>query len=286
MKETTLSLDNGGALHVYDGAPGAAGLAVFWLHGTPNLGPPPAPLFADAERLGLRWLGYDRPGYGGSTPRPGRDVASAASDVASIADRLGIERFAVMGHSGGGPHALACAALLPERVVAAISVAGLAPYGVAGLDWFAGMTPSGRANLRAALAGRDAKVAYEAARPEFDTTMFTDADWAALAGPWGWLESVVEPAMANGPDGLIDDDMAYVRPWGVDCAQVARPVLLIHGARDRVVPGSHGTWLARHCPTAELWLQPEDGHISVLNAAPRALMWLRDLAGGQGGRAS
>lgn len=273
--EHDVALDDGHTLHVYEAdAADDGALPVFWLHGTPNIGPPPAPLFADAARLNLRWLGYDRPGYGGSTPRPGRDVASAACDVRAIADHLGIGRFAVIGHSGGGPHALACAALLPDRVAAAVSVAGLAPFGVKDIDWFAGMHPSGVASLRAALAGRAAKEAFEAARPEFDPAMFTDADWAALAGPWGWFESVVEPAKAQGPGGLIADDLAYVAPWGFDSAAITRPVLLLHGADDRVVPASHSVWLARHCSTAELWLQSGDGHISVLGAAARALAWV------------
>lgn len=280
MTEADLVLDDGRTVHFHVQAPSDGDrLAVFWLHGTPNIGPPPAPLFADAARLGLRWIGYDRPGYGGSTPREGRNVASAAHDVARIADRLGIDRFAVVGHSGGGPHALACAALLPDRVLAAVSIAGLAPYGAAGLDWFAGMRPSGVAGLRAARAGRLEKAVYEAASPDFDRESFIEADRAALAGPWSWFGGVVGPALAGGPGGLIDDDIAYVSPWGFDCTRISRPVLLLHGGRDRMVPNSHAEWLARHCPSATLWLQPEDGHISVLNAAPRALEWLSERVG-------
>lgn len=115
VRETDLELRDARTLHAYDTGDDGR-LAVFWHHGTPNIGTPPEPLFAAADRLGIRWVSYDRPGYGGSTPHRGRDVASAAADVSSAADALGIDRFAVMSHSGGGPHALARAALLPDRV--------------------------------------------------------------------------------------------------------------------------------------------------------------------------
>ena len=150
ITETDLELVDGRTLHVYDAPPDDADarLTVFWHHGTPNTGAPPEPLLPAAAQRTIRWVSHDRPGYGGSTPQPGRDVASAATDVAAIADALGIERFAVMGHSGGGPHALACAALLPERVLGAVIVAGLAPFQAEGLDWFAGMAAAGAAELR------------------------------------------------------------------------------------------------------------------------------------------
>jgi pimeloyl-ACP methyl ester carboxylesterase len=276
VTEVDLELGDGRTLHTYDtGADGATGrLTVFWHHGTPNIGAPPVPLFPAAERLGIRWVSYDRPGYGGSNPHRGRDVASAAFYVSSIADALGIDRFAVMGHSGGGPHALACGALLPERVLGVVSAAGLAPFGAEGLDWFAGMAASGVASLRAAAEGRASKERYEASGVEYDPE-FTPADQAALAGAWSWLGDVVGPAVKAGPGGLIDDDLAYVAPWGFDPAQVIAPVLFLHGGRDRVVPSSHSEWLARRCPSAELRLSADDGHISVLNSATSAMDWLR-----------
>ncbi|MFF2851768.1 alpha/beta fold hydrolase [Streptomyces sp. NPDC058001] len=273
VREGDVELGGGRRGRFYDS--GGDGTVVFWHHGTPNIGAPPAPLFPASSRLGIRWVSYDRPGYGGSSARSGRDVASVAGDVALVADALGIERFAVMGHSGGGPHALGCAALLPERVTGVVSVAGLAPFDAEGLDWFAGMSASGVAGLRAAVAGREAKEAYEASA-EFDPEMFTPADHAALDGVWSWFEKVVGPALASGPGGLIDDDLAYVAPWGFDPGQVTAPVLLLHGAQDRIAPVAHARWLADRCASAELRVSASDGHISVLDRAATALTWLTE----------
>lgn len=272
MIETELTLADGRTLHAYDTGPDG-GLPILWHHGTPNIGAPPVPLLPAAERLGFRWVSYDRPGYGGSTPEPGRDVGSAAAYATAVADALGIDRFAVVGHSGGSSHALACAALLPDRVLGVVSIAGLAPYGAEGLDWFGGMSEAGEASLRAAVAGRAAKEAYEASS-DVDDPGFVPADSAALAGVWSWFEDVVRPALAGGPGGLIDDDLAYVAPWRCDPADVVAPVLLLHGDQDRVVPAAHGRWLAGRCPSAELRLGPGDGHISVLRSAEAALDWL------------
>jgi pimeloyl-ACP methyl ester carboxylesterase len=271
--ELDLELPDGRGLHAYDTDPGHDARAVMWHHGTPNIGLPPEPLFAMSEQLGVRWVSYDRPGYGGSTRRPGRDLAAAAADAAAVADALRIERFAVMGHSGGGSHALAVAALLPERVLGAVSVSGLAPYGVDGLDWFAGMADPGVASLRAALAGREAKERYEAGATEGDPG-FIAADMEALAGEWSWFGKVVGPALAAGMDGLVDDDLAYVAPWACDPSAISVPTLIVHGDRDRIVPSAHGEWLERHIPGAECWLRTDDGHISVLRSGAAALEWL------------
>src|SRR5215211_2679405 len=278
VTETDLKLGDGRTLHAYDtGADDAAGrLAVFWHHGSPNIGAPPEPLFSAADRLGIRWVSYDRPGYGGSTPRPNRDVASAAADVSAVADALGIERFALMGHSGGGSHALACAALLQERVLDVVVVAGMAPFGAEGLDWFEGFGPAGVAELRAAAAGR-AALEKHLAQSE-DEPEFTPEDEAALAGEWSWFDDVVDSALAGGMGGFIDDDLAGVGAWGFDPADVVAPALFLHGGRDRVVPSSHGEWLARRCPSAELWLRPDDGHITILDQGAAAMAWLREHA--------
>jgi pimeloyl-ACP methyl ester carboxylesterase len=215
VTETDLRLRDGRTLHAYDAAAdgGATRLAVLWHHGTPNRGAPPEPLFPAAARHGIRWVSYDRPGYGGSTPNPGRDVASAAADVASIADAFGIERFAAMGHSGGGMYALACGGLLAERVLGVVCTSGLAPFDAQGLDWFAGMAAAGAAELRAATRGR-AALEDHFASTDYDPEQVTPADHAALSGPWAWLVAVAEQALEGDPRGMPDDDLAYVTPWG------------------------------------------------------------------------
>lgn len=271
--ELDIELPGGRVIHAYQ-QDFEADTYVLWHHGTPNIGAPPRPLFTASARLGLGWFSYDRPGYGGSSPLPGRDVASAAEDAAAVADALEISRFAVAGHSGGGPHALACAALLPDRVAAAFISSGLAPLSAGGLDWFAGMVPSGEASLRAALEGQDAKERYETSGVEYDPE-FTASDLAALSGAWSWLDDVVGPAIEAGPGGLIADDLAYVKPWGFDPGEILVPVLFMHGGKDRIVPSSHGEWLAGRCPAGELRLLPDDGHISILNSSLAALEWLR-----------
>lgn len=279
VTETDLVLDDGRTLHIYDTGTGdgTTGLAVFWQHGTPSTGAPPEPLFAAAAERGIRWVSHDRPGYGVSTARPGRDVASTAADVASIANALGIDRFAVMGDSGGGPHALACAAVLAGRVLATVCISAPAPFDAEGLDWFAGMAAVQSAEYRAAATGRAALEAYFASA-EFDPQVFTPADLATLFGPWSWLGTVAGQALATGQGGMVDDDLAYVTPWGYHPKQITTPVLFVHGAQDRLVPSSHATWLAQRCHTAELWLRPDDGHVSILNASVMTLDWLREHA--------
>jgi pimeloyl-ACP methyl ester carboxylesterase len=260
---------DGRTVRVYDTGEGDA-LTIVWHHGSPQTGAPLDPLVEAAARRGIRLVSYARPSYGGSTPAPGRDVAAAAHDVARIADALGIERFATMGASGGGPHALACAALLGERVTAVACLASTAPY-TEEFDWFAGMVSPG--GLQAARDGRDARARF-ATTDEFDEQSFTAADWAALAGTWRSLGEDAMRAGEAGPDGLVDDDVAFVRAWGFDVAEIRAPVLFVQGGEDRVVPPAHAEWLVRRCPRGELWLRPRDGHVSVLDACPVAMDWL------------
>jgi pimeloyl-ACP methyl ester carboxylesterase len=283
IRETDVTLDDGRVLHAYetvspDGSSPGGRVPVFWQHGTPNTGAPPLPLFAAAAGSGLRWISYDRPGYNGSSPDPGRTFASAAADTAAVADALGLGRFAVMGHSSGGPNALACAALLSDRVFAVVSVSGLAPHPAGGGQgwWFEGMHPGGAARLQAARTSRAALVTNIASEG-FDPESFTPEDWAALNGDWKWFDTVVGPALDSGPGGLIEDELANAGPWGFDPRDIAVPVLLLHGDADRIVPSSHSEWLARAIPGAVLRIIKGEGHISALRRAPDALAWLGEV---------
>jgi pimeloyl-ACP methyl ester carboxylesterase len=195
--------------------------------------------------------------------------------VAAIADALGIGRFTVLGHSGGGAHALACGALLPERVIAVVSMSSTAPPDAEGLDWFAGWSRSGVAEQRAARAGRAALEAY-LPTAEFDPDTFTPGDQSALESTWSWLAEVAGQAMEEGDEGMVEDLLAGAQGWGFAPADVTVPVLLMHGDQDQMVPSAHSKWLAAHCPTAELRLAPGAGHITVLDSAPAALQWLHE----------
>lgn len=268
-------LTDGRTLRAYDAGPEAGSSPVLvWQHGSPQTGAPLEPVLAAAAARGIRVVSYARPSYGGSSPNPGRDVASAGADVAAVADAFGVDRFAVMGASGGGPHALAAGALLPDRVTGVVSIAGIAPYTDA-FDWFDGMRSPHA--LRAARAGRAARARF-AESDEFDPEQFLAADHAALEGEWSALGDDVGRAAEFGADGLIDDDVAFVSPWGFELEQVRSPVLLVHGEGDRVVPRRHAAWMLGRLPDARLWMRLDDGHVSVLGTVPDAMDWLLERA--------
>ncbi|ANJ28727.1 alpha/beta hydrolase [Agromyces aureus] len=251
-------------------ADAAGGPVLMWHHGSPQTGAPLAPVVAAAAARGIRVISYARPSYGGSSPLPDRDVGSAADDAVAVADAFGVDTFHAMGASGGGPHALAGAARHPDRVTAVVTLAGLAPF-TERFDWFAGMRAPG--GLRAAREGRAARARY-AETDEFDPEQFLPVDFAALDGAWSDLGADVGRAARWGDDGLIDDDVAFAKPWGFELGEIAVPVLVVQGEGDRVVPRTHASWNLAHLPEATLWMRLDDGHVSVLGVVPDALDWL------------
>ena len=257
-------------------------------HGTPGGATRCAPLSDAALRLGFRVLAPGRPGYGGSTPHPGRRVADVAPDTAAMLDALGVTDFVTLGWSGGGPHALACAALLPDRCRAAISMAGVAPYDASGLDWLAGMGEENVAEFGAALAGPAQLTEFmAAAEPGFATLtpdnviealgdLISDVDKKALVGAMAdYLAESARYSVSTGIAGWRDDDLAFTTPWGFDPAALTVPVSVWQGDQDRMVPFTHGQWLAAHVPGARSHLIPGEGHISLINDIDAILATLR-----------
>lgn len=245
-------------------------------NGTPNSRLLYEPGVRLAERQGIRLISYDRPGYGGSTPQPGRTVADCAQDVRAIAAGLGIERLAIWGISGGGPHALACAALLPDLVPAVGVLASFAPWGADGLDYFAGMGERNVEDMRLFFEDRvAARAKCEQDRLEFLEvsaeqlheglkTLLSPVDAAVLTGAFAqYLLDCMRSGLAPGVEGWWEDDVAFLEPWGFDFGSIRTPVLLYHGRQDRFVPFGHGEWLAGQIPGVQAQLTHDDGHLTL-----------------------
>jgi len=276
---------DGRTLRVHE-AGAADGPLVLVHQGTPMSGLLFEPHAIDAARRGVRLVAYDRPGYGGSTPAPGRSVADSVEDVRAIADALGAERLVVGGISGGGPHALACAALLPDRVAAVASLASVAPIDAEGLDWLAGMGEMNLDEFAAARQGRAALEAYLEPQARATVTaeglleglrsLLSDVDAAVLTGDLGdYLAASMREATQQGVAGWRDDDLAFDKPWGFSVEDIRVPVLLWHGEHDRFVPLTHGQWLAARIPDADARLSAEDGHLTLMQRrVPEVHEWL------------
>ena len=283
----------GGSLEVAaSGPPGALPL-VFHL-GTPGPALLFGPLLEAAARHGLRVVCYSRPGYAGSTPQPGRAVAHAAAETAAVLDAAGADSFITIGWSGGGPHALACAALLPGRCRAAVSLAGVAPYDADGLEWMAGMGEENVTEFSLALQGEQALTPFleEQARGFGHVSadqvadafggLIPEVDRASLTGDFAqFMAELCRRSVSAGIAGWRDDDLAFVRPWGFDLAAITVPVAVWQGVQDRMVPFAHGQWLAAHIPGASARLFSTEGHLSLaVGSLDRIVGDLVGLAGG------
>jgi pimeloyl-ACP methyl ester carboxylesterase len=250
-----------------------SGYPVFLLHGTPGSRLSVHLSEQTLAELGVHLITYDRPGYGQSDPYHDRPVAQAADDVRAIADAFGHETFAVLGRSGGGPHALACAALLPTQVSRVASLVGLAPYNAQNLDWLAGMTDDNRREYTAAVAGR-----AQLARVIFPQVIAqaTSSDRGVAATP-DYLKTFAAgliEAVARSLDGWAADSLALTRPWGFEPALIRVPTLLWHGVQDVFSPVSHAHWLDKRMRSATLLLSEHGSHLHAAAVQVDALRWL------------
>jgi pimeloyl-ACP methyl ester carboxylesterase len=264
-----------------------AGHPVIYLHGTPGSRVGPFPRGQVLYELGVRLISFDRPGYGGSDRMATRRVADVAADVEAIANHLEVQRFAVIGRSGGGPHALACAAMLPDRVTRAAVLVSIAPQESEGLDWFAGMAESNVHEFTTAATKPESlivELAQTAAKikadpmshvamlgselPEADRRVVADTRIRALLA-----ENFAE-ALRHSAAGWIDDALAFCSPWGFNLSDIRVPVLLWHGEDDVFSPVAHARWMAGQIPHAELRVRPDTAHFGALEVVPDVLSWL------------
>ena len=264
------------------------GVALISMHGTPG---GRITCWEDPTiyaRHGLRRLTYDRPGYGESTRLKGRTVADVVVDVEAITDVLGIDRFVVTGGSGGGPHCLATAALMPDRVIRCLAEVSIAPYPSEGLDWLAGMTQGNVEEFEAALKGEE--FYRPIAERERETTLgrlrdgradflgdgykLSEADRAQLAKHRDRIAAQFFDALATGVDGWVDDGLAFVEPWGCEVESIRVPTAVKYGRTDNLVPAAHGDWLAVHIPNAIVSVDEESGHAGDDADVERVYAWL------------
>jgi pimeloyl-ACP methyl ester carboxylesterase len=300
--QTTTAADGRTLAYAVWGDP--AGFPVLSLHGTPGCRLDRWPDEDVYRRLGARFVTHDRAGYGRSDRHRGRSIADEAADVATVADALGIDRFGVSGGSGGGPHALACAALLPDRVIRTTCRVGVAPYGEGGLDeseWLAGMDPENIKEFGWAAAGEET-LTRELEREQAAMEVRVAEDPATLLGDFDVSESDREqlrrPELAEviresaveqahmGVWGWVDDDLAIIGPWGFDVSSIATPTLVWYGRTDVLVPPTHGDWLVAHVPGCLVRVDDNSGHLGVdpeLEIAEN-IAWLRDGAAPTGAR--
>jgi pimeloyl-ACP methyl ester carboxylesterase len=261
------------------------GPVILFHHGTPGGSGQVRAMAREVHARGHRLVTSSRAGYGASTRQAGRSVADVASDTAVLLDHAGADTCLVAGWSGGGPHALACGALMPDRVRAVLSIAGAAPYDAAGLDFLAGMGDDNIEEFGEALKGEEPLRAWlDNVRPELVDVTAADVvaslgnlvppvDEAVLTGEFGEdLASQFRQAVSQGVDGWLDDDLAFTRPWGFDLGAIAVPTYVWQGSEDLMVPFAHGQWLVDQIPGVTSHLEQGEGHLSIgLGAMGRML---------------
>ena len=261
-----------------------AGLPLVFHHGTPGAATPVRVLERAAHKRGLRIVTFSRPGYGGSDRQQGRSVADVVGDVAAVLAAIDADRCVVAGESGGGPHALACAARL-GAAEAVLVIASSAPYDADGLDWMAGMGEDNVIEFTHALGGEDTlrpyllearehlKAVTAAGIVNQFRSLLPDVDRAVLTDEFGEdVASQFHEALRSGVDGWVDDDLAFTRRWGFDLAEISIPTVIWHGTADLMVPFAHGQWLVSRLPGASVHLEEGEGHLSgVLGGLGRML---------------
>jgi pimeloyl-ACP methyl ester carboxylesterase len=269
-----VDVDGGRVVDVVDAGGGGAGTLVFH-SGTP-MGPTVLePLASGAAARGLRLITPLRPGYAASTPSPGRIVADVVPDVRAALDACGVDSYVAVGHSGGGPHALACRALDP-RCAGVVTIASVAPHDADGLDFLAGMGDDNVEEFTAARTGDPALAEFVGAAGgglagidaasviEGMASLLSAADRTVLTPDVAaFLADALRTGVAAGIAGWHDDDIAFVQPWGFSLDSLTR-VSIWQGSEDLMVPFAHGRWLAEVIPTAQAHLLDGEGHMSVL----------------------
>jgi pimeloyl-ACP methyl ester carboxylesterase len=289
----TVTTDHGRTLEILTaGNPG--GFPWLWVPGSPSAAVDYPRLDDLATTLDLRLVTWSRPGYGGSSPRPlppgGPRIVDDVPDIEAILDALGMGEFVVVGWSGGGPRALACAAVLSDRCKGAATLAGLAPPDAAGLDWMAGMGPGNVADFTAALQGPEAYAAFQekfflpmtSANPADVAAglsqLLTPTDDVTFTGELAqWLAEMMHRAGVQGVIGVRDDGLALAAPWGFDVSSISVPTAIWAGGQDVTVPYAHGQWLAANVPGAIDHLFDDAGHITMVNDLEKVLVELLEL---------
>ena len=272
---TIIDLSDGRSLDVDVSGP-EDGMPLVFHHGTPGSVRQFRAIQRAAHDRGLRLVTFSRPGYGASTRRPGRRVVDAVADVAAVLAHLGTPRCLVAGWSGGGPHALATGARLPEQVAGILCIAGVAPHDAEGLNFLEGMGQQNIDEFGMALQGEEAlRPSLEAEAVSLrDTdaagliagmaTLLPEVDRAVLSAEFGEdLAANFAEGLRTGVEGWVDDDLAFVAPWGFSVAEIAVPTFVWQGSEDLMVPFAHGHWLAAHIPAATPRLLQGEGHLSI-----------------------